>query len=599
MNGYRLDDTSDIFVLPTFPSFLVDLKTYSSELAEPDIFQDIVLQGDPETPENIERLDSALSKIPANIDRAKWVRILFALKSTRWKSAYDIALKWSQSAPDKFIQHDFDQDWKSEKHKPNGVTVGTVYHTAKYYGWTDPRKANRGVNDYGDLYNGARFAEKYNEIFLYCNSNSRWYDFDGSRWKRCEAGEAMRAAKTIATESHNKAVQEYQKDPTESAKRNLTHAMGVHRNDKRIEAILKMASSEPGMSIANPSVFDADPMRLNTRNGVVDLSNGTLIDAHPSLLCSRMVNASFDRAADCPMWLKFLDNIFDDDEVINYIQRILGYSLTGLVEEEKLFFMYGQGANGKSVFTNIIVGIFGNYAASVGVEILMRNQNDGESNRYKVRLAGARFISCNEIGVKDSFDDRKIKEITSRESIPARELYGESFDFVPTHKLWLRGNHKPSVLDPTESLWRRLVLIELSKVFNESDRISNLDVQILENERDGILAWMIDGCLKWKKEGLKTPRSISEVTKGYQTDTDIIGLWLDQNCEKVANHKLKTNQAFVNFQTFIREMGMDKYSQMTFSKQVAAKGFKGNKSNGSRYFVGLKLKDLYHSEDDL
>ena len=115
MNGYRLDDTSDIFVLPTFPSFLVDLKTYSSELAEPDIFREIKLQGDPETPANIERLESALSKIPANLDRAEWLPVVFALKATKWNSAYDIALKWSQSAPDKFIQHDFDRDWKSEK----------------------------------------------------------------------------------------------------------------------------------------------------------------------------------------------------------------------------------------------------------------------------------------------------------------------------------------------------------------------------------------------------------------------------------------------------------------------------------------------------
>ena len=599
MNGYRLDDTSDIFVLPEFPSFLIDVKTYSSELADSDVFQNIVLTGDPETPANIERLKSALSIIPANLDRSEWVRILFALKSTQWNSAYDIALEWSKSAPDKFIKRDFDRDWKSEKVKSNGVTVGTVYHMAKSYGWIDPLKVNKSFNDYGDIYNGASFADKYSGVFLYCNSNGHWYGFDGSRWKRCEAGEAMRAAKTIAKESLNKAVQEFQKDATESAKRNVTHAMGVHKNDKRIEAILKMASSEPGMCIANPSVFDANPMLLNTRNGVVDLTNGTLIAAHPSLLCSRMVKASFDRTAQCPRWLKFLDNIFDNDEVISYVQRILGYSLTGLVEEEKLFFMFGQGANGKSVFTNIIVDIFGNYAAPVGVEILMRNQNDGESNRYKVRLAGARFVSCNEIGVKDFFDDRKIKEITSRERIPARELYGESFDFIPTHKLWLRGNHKPSVLDPTESLWRRVALIELSKVFNESDRITNLDVQILEAERDGILAWMIDGCLEWKKEGLKTPKLISEATKEYQNETDVIGLWLDQNCEKVANFKLKTNQAFGNFKTFIQEIGIDKYSQMTFSKQVAAKGFKGSKSNGYRYFIGLKIKGLYPFEDDL
>lgn len=599
MNGYRLDDTSDIFVLPTFPKFLVDLKTYSNELAEPDIFKDIILQGDAETPANIERLESALSTIPADTDRANWLRILFALKSTRWNGSYDIALKWSQSAPDKFIKRDFDNDWKSEKSKLNGVTVGTVYHMAAKYGWTDPKKANRGVNDYGDLYNGARFADKYNGVFLFCNSNSNWYGFDGSRWKKCEAGEAIRAAKTIANESLNDAFQEFQKDPTESAKRNLTHATGVHRNDKRIEAILKMASSEPGMSIANPSVFDSNPMILNTRNGVVNLKTGELSDPHPNMLCSRRINASFDRVADCPMWLDFLNEIFDDVEVISYVKKMIGYSLTGLVNEEKLFFMYGQGANGKSVFTNIVEGIFGDYAITVGVEILMRTKNEGESNRYKAKLAGARFVSCNEIGVSDFFDDRKIKEITSRERIPARELYGEAFDFKPNHKTWLRGNHKPSVLDATESLWRRLVLIELSKVFTESERIANLDELILEKERDGILAWMIDGCLEWQKEGLKTPKTIKDSTCDYQADTDIIGQWIEQNCELVAGTRLKTRDAYLNYQVFIREMGMHPFNQITFSKQVTARGLIVGRSNTGRHFVGLKLKYFASFDDEL
>ena len=599
MNGYRLDDTSDIFVLPTFPKFLVDLKTYSSELAEPDIFREIVLQGDDETPANIERLESALSKIPANLERSEWLRVVFALKSTRWNSAYDIALKWSQSAPDKFIQNDFDRDWKSEKDKPNGVTVASVYHMATKYGWADPLKVNRTVNDYGDLYNGARFAEKYEGVFLYCNSNSRWYGFDGSRWKRCEAGEAMRAAKTIADDSLDKAFQEYQKDPTESAKRNLTHATGVHRNDKRIEAILKMASCEPGMSIANPSVFDENPMLLNTRNGVVNLKTGELSDPHPNMLCSRMVNASFDRAADCPLWLDFLNKIFDNVEVISYVKRMIGYSLTGLVSEEKLFFMYGQGANGKSVFTNILVDIFGDYAVTVGVEILMRTKNESESNRYKAKLAGARFVSCNEIGVNDFFDDRKIKEITSRERIPARELYGEAFDFKPNHKTWLRGNHKPSVLDATESLWRRLVLIELSKVFAESERIANLDELILEIERDGILAWMIDGCLEWQKEGLNTPKTIKDATSDYQADTDIIGQWITQKCELVDGARLKTNEAYVSYQAFIRDMGMHPCNQMTFSKQVSARGFVIGRSNVGRHFVGLRLICFAPFDDEL
>ena len=201
--------------------------------------------------------------------------------------------------------------------------------------------------------------------------------------------------------------------------------------------------------------------------------------------------------------------------------------------------------------------------------------------------------------MNDFFDDRKIKEITSRERIPARELYGEAFDFKPNHKTWLRGNHKPSVLDATESLWRRLVLIELSKVFTESERIANLDELIIEKERDGILAWMIDGCLEWQKEGLKTPKTIKDATSDYQADTDIIGQWINQKCELVAGARLKTNEAYFNYQLFIREMGMHPCNQITFSKQVSARGFVVGRSNVGRHLVGLRLICFTPFDDEM
>jgi putative DNA primase/helicase len=372
--------------------------------------------------------------------------------------------------------------------------------------------------------------------------------------------------------------------------KNLTQARSVHKNVKRLEAMLIMAATENDMSIANPSQFDANPWYLATRNGVVDLKSGTILTPDPKMLCSRLVAATFDRQATCPMWLDFMRKIFNgNNEIIAYIQRALGYSLTGFVNEEKLFFMYGLGANGKSVFANIVNGVLGEYAVTVGIEILMKGKNDGEANRYKAKLAGARLVSTNETGANDFLDDGRVKEITSRENIAVRQLYCEAYEITPTHKTWVRGNHKPSVQDSSDGLWRRIDLIHLKRQFTESERVTNLDQVILEGERDGVLAWMVQGCLDWQKLGLNTPEVIKAETLKYRKETDFIEGWLDQNCIKSPSVKEFLSTLFLDYKNFLRHMDIKGPTQIRFSKELETKGFEKVK-NGSMVFKGLRLK---------
>jgi len=242
------------------------------------------------------------------------------------------------------------------------------------------------------------------------------------------------------------------------------------------------------LSIADPTALDADPWMLGVRNGVVDLRSGKLLPADPAMRMTKQCEAAYDQGAACPRFLKFLDEVFQGDaEMIGYVQHQLGYALTGSVDEETIFFWFGRGANGKSVLANLISGVAGSYAGHISPDLLrVGREAKSTAERAILKLVGLRMAWMNELSDGEIWDDGRLREITSREKIAARYLYGEMFDFLPTHKLFVRGNNKPAIRDGTDGTWRRLQLIGFERQFSEEERIPDLDKQILVEERDGI-----------------------------------------------------------------------------------------------------------------
>lgn len=345
------------------------------------------------------------------------------------------------------------------------------------------------------------------------------------------------------------------------------------------------------MIVPDPTAFDADPWRLGVQNGVVDLRAGTLLQAEPGHRISKQAGAAFYLDATCPQWLRFLNTVFGDAEVVSFIQRAAGYSLTGAVDEEKLFFCQGSGANGKSVFANVLCSVFGEYAVTVGSELLARNKHENEAARYKTRLQGARLALANEVGEGDTWDDHRVKELVSRERIAARALYGEAFDFMPSHKLWVRGNHKPGILDAGDGMWRRIVLIGFERQIPESERVADLDRRLLEAERDGILRWMVQGCLDWQQGGLRVPASIAQATAAYRGDSDVLGSWLNERCRRDPGERHDSAEVYRDFQQYIKDVGMIAPSRPAFVRRLGQRGIKRLRSNGVDYFLGLKLRN--------
>lgn len=559
---------------------------------------------EPPTREAAERIASMLQAACPDPDIGGykvWFDHLAMVHSSGHPDAKEIARTWSKQGK-MYSKKEFDKTWKSLAiDRPSLLTLGTLHMRATQNGWSDPRAVRHDT--FGDISNARRFAAKYCRQFLYVHAVGKWLRWDKVRWVWCNSGEATKAARTIAVEALEEANAALCADPTDRAKNNQNQALSVHRNARRLDALLHVAATEDGMSIPNPSFLDSDPMLLGVRNGVVDLKSGTLLTPAPEMRISRQAGASFNGEAKCPQWLAFLNAVFNEDsETIAFVQRMVGYALTGRMDEEILFFLLGTGANGKSVFANILHAIFGEYAVTVRSTMLARDAkgSGSEAEREKARLPGARLALINEVGINDVFDDQRVKELVSREHISARALYGESFDFMPTHTIFIRGNHQPVALDAGDGFWRRIALIRFKRQFNECERVPDLDRRILETERDGVLMWAIDGCLSWQKTGMSIPRTIRKDGDQYRRDSDQLGEWIETRCQVDESAETPVALLFEDYCEYLRSGGMRTPSKPVFSRLLAQRGFEAGRTKATRFIRKLALIDDFSTkaEDD-
>jgi putative DNA primase/helicase len=361
----------------------------------------------------------------------------------------------------------------------------------------------------------------------------------------------------------------------------------------RIMAMLKLATSEPGMSVTE-SELDRDPHLLGVQNGVVDLRAGRHLFNQPEMYITRYCNAAYDRDAKCGQWLQFLDQIFEGDiETIESVQRLLGCTLLGLSGEEILVICYGHGSNGKSVFSNVVHAIMGGYAVTAPPSLLTaRKPNDNSPRNDIAAIAGARYLSVNEIQAGDRLDEQVVKMLAGREPISARFLHQEFFTFFPFFTPWLRTNHKPVVTGQDDGIWRRLVLLRFGRTFTDAEKDPALEQKLLA-ERDGILRWMVEGAQKYLQDGLRlSPRMKAELTT-YRRESDLLGEFLAD--KTVPSPGSKTNQGllFNEYREWCeKEAGVRPISKKSFTQRLAERGYPEGKSGAARFYCGLSLASL-------
>jgi putative DNA primase/helicase len=370
----------------------------------------------------------------------------------------------------------------------------------------------------------------------------------------------------------------------------LKHAIRSQA-EARLKAMVSLAESEDSVVFAAHKL-DADPWLLGVQNGVVDLKTGQFRPARQGDLITKRAEVAFDAAAKCPEWLKFLDTVTGGDaDLQSYIQRTVGYTLTGSVREEVLFVLYGTGSNGKSTFRETVHSLLGNYALAADAGLLIERKTPGGATPELARLKGRRLISINETSENDHLNEARVKFITSQDKITARNLYQDFFDFDPSHKTFLTTNHKPIIRGTDIGIWRRIHLLPFTVAIRADKVEKDFRERRLMPELPGILNWALAGLAAYREQGLNPPVTVLASTQEYRADMDVVGQWIADRCEQDPNARVPTSLAYNDYSRWAEEEVGWALKKLTFRRHLSDRGFGAAKgAHGQRAIRGLRLK---------
>jgi len=442
-----------------------------------------------------------------------------------------------------------------------------------------------------DVGNAKRLVGLFGEDIRYVYEYKKWICWNGSRWLFDEAGHIHRLAKETAKSIYQEAANEGDEDRRRGL---MNHALRSE-NKNQLDSMIEVAKTEDGITISQ-SRLDQDKYLLGVSNGAINLRTGNLLDNSKNSMLTKQAGISFDPNAECPLWLKFINEITNgDQELSNYLKNIVGYSLTGDTSEQVLFFLYGHGANGKSVFVNILQDLLGDYAMQTPVSTIMTREK-GSINNDIARLCGVRFVATTETEEGSRFNESEVKLITGGDMVTARFLHKEFFQYRPQFALWVSGNHKP-VPGDSYSIWRRLILIPFSVKFSEENQDKHLTSK-LRSELPGILNWAVDGCLEWQEKGLTTPKIILDATKEYKSEMDRIRSWMLDCCieNPKPNSSARVSDIYQSYKSWAKNNGEWIMTQRILNSKLAERGYKKSRESSGVVFIGIELNNS-HFED--
>lgn len=431
-----------------------------------------------------------------------------------------------------------------------------------------------------DLGNARQLVHLRGHTLRYSPSRSSWLTWTGQRWQISEDDAPAIEAAVLVAESlpHTSDVEQAWK--RKSANRSgLENMVAIARRDRRVRV--------------TADHLDAHPMLLNTPSGTVDLTTGAQRPHAPAEHHTKITAVGYDPAMSTPRWDRFLTDTFGGNvDLIDYLQRIIGYACTGRVTHHILPFLHGAGANGKSVLTSVITRLLGDYAITLPANVLIAAKYGHDSEL--ARLAGARLATCSELPEDGRFDEQKIKMLTGGDRITARFLYSNPFEFTPSHTLILSGNHQPTVKMGGNSFWRRLRLIPFEHIVPENARIDGLDDILIRDEGPGILAWMIEGAAA-AMGGLRDPQSVLDATAGYEAEEDSFGQFVE-DCLHLAPGsqmvKIEGTKLRGAYASWCRANGISEVSAQAFGREMRRRtGAPVRAIHGKRWYLGVTLID--------
>lgn len=367
-------------------------------------------------------------------------------------------------------------------------------------------------------------------------------------------------------------------------------------HEKVISAGLKLSKHALLIEYA---ALNTNPMLFNCQNGTINLLTGELRPHDSADLITFISPVNYDPVATCPVFERFLSEVFAGDaEMVAFIKRAMGWSLTGVVKERALFFLHGNtGKNGKTTLIETIMKLTGisgessyGYGRKVGADTFMRAKNSEDNQRKAATLAGPRFICTSEVDEDHRLNEQLVKDITGGDTLEGRRLYQEAFTFRPAFKPWMYGNHKPNIRGTDDAIWSRVKLIPFDVSFNGRE---DLDLPAkLEAELPGILNWAIRGCLDWQRGGLRPPAKVQAATQAYRDEMDVFGPFIAECCVVHPSAAVRASELYSAYKAWCSENGTHELSQTKFGKYLTSKGFVTEKSSIARRLgIGLKSEE--------
>jgi putative DNA primase/helicase len=440
------------------------------------------------------------------------------------------------------------------------------------------------ATDYG---NAERLVALHGHNVRYCHPWKKWLIWDGNRWVVDETGAAVRLAKQTIRRIYGQA-----EDETDSAIRQemVEWALQSERA-ARLDAILTLAQSEPGVPIVSDDL-DQDPWLLCVENGTLDLRTGELRDHDRADLITKLAPVKYlpSCEAECPMWHKFLDDIFAGNEgVKGFVQRLVGYALTGLDREHILPIFHGVGANGKSTFVGTIAGLLGSsYSTKAPRDLLTVNRNESHPTGL-AGLFGKRLVVASETDDSCRLSEALIKDLTGGELVKARRMREDFWEFKPTHTLILSTNHKPTVRGTDHAIWRRLLLVPFNVIISKAKQDKALSEK-LRQEWSGILQWAVQGCLEWQRIGLDEPEEVLVATKEYRSEEDVLGPFFKERCMQGQGHVVRACKLHEAYKRWAEKEGLKRViTQNRFARVMTERGFARKKINNATWYMEIGL----------
>lgn len=438
-----------------------------------------------------------------------------------------------------------------------------------------------------DAANARRLAQLYGADLHWIEPWRKWLAWDGRRWT-IDAEKRVDAMAMKVSDEVWRRTAELLPIVDRGTVYELIQFARRSASAHGISAMLSLAKSEPGIPIL-PDKLDTDPWALNVQNGTLDLRTGELRPHDRADLITKLCSIEHDPAAKCPNFESMLATIMaEHDGLITFLQRAVGYSLTGIVTEQVLFLLWGKGANGKSTFLNAILDTLGGDFGMQAPDSLLMVKHGESHPTERADLFGKRFVSSVEVEEGRRLAESLVKQLTGGDAIRARKMREDFWEFLPTHKLWMAANHKPQIRGTDHGIWRRVKLIPFDVTIAVADQDKKLPDK-LKAERPGILAWAVRGCIDWQQHGLGEPDEVKAATAAYRAEMDVLGMFMAECCIEGQGRKVKASRLYATYDWWCKANGEYAVNQRRFGMAIAERpGIKRYANNGSWYRgVGL------------